>query len=147
MTKSNRIRWLAKKLSVPCWIHSENIDMGVVSRTCGSLGRAFACVLVFIIANLLCCSAASSYNIGLNAGCVKIVLVPLKTERIVIKKYENRRLYDSSSSRYVNLDDVAALIRKGADVQIVDAKTGEDLTRATLTQIILEESKEQPSGL
>lgn len=67
--------------------------------------------------------------------------------RIVIKKYENRRMYDTSQSRYVNLEDLAELIRKGADVQVVDAKTGEDLTRVTLTQIITEDAKDQPAGL
>jgi len=66
---------------------------------------------------------------------------------VVIKKYPNRRLYDSSSRRYVNLEDLAALIRKGADVQVVDAKTGEDLTRVVLTQIILEDAKDRPTGL
>ncbi|HYL38503.1 MAG TPA: polyhydroxyalkanoate synthesis regulator DNA-binding domain-containing protein [Bryobacteraceae bacterium] len=67
--------------------------------------------------------------------------------RIVIKKYENRRLYDTSSSRYVNLNDLAEMVRQGADVQVVDAKTGEDLTRVTLTQIITEDAKDQPAGL
>ena len=52
--------------------------------------------------------------------------------RIVIKKYPNRRLYDTSASRYINLEDIAELIRKGKDVQVVDAQTGEDLTRVTL---------------
>jgi polyhydroxyalkanoate synthesis repressor PhaR len=66
---------------------------------------------------------------------------------IVIKKYENRRLYDTSSSRYVNLDDVAAMIREGREVQVLDAKSGEDLTRVTLTQIITEDAKDQPAGL
>jgi polyhydroxyalkanoate synthesis repressor PhaR len=66
---------------------------------------------------------------------------------IVIKKYGNRRLYDTSDSRYVNLDEIAALIRKGKPVQVVDAKTGEDLTRVTLTQIITEDAKDQPTGL
>jgi polyhydroxyalkanoate synthesis repressor PhaR len=68
-------------------------------------------------------------------------------DRIVIKKYENRRMYDTSQSRYVNLDDLAELIRQGADVQVVDAKTGEDLTRVTLTQVIMEDAKDQPAGL
>jgi polyhydroxyalkanoate synthesis repressor PhaR len=68
-------------------------------------------------------------------------------DRIVIKKYANRRLYDTSSSRYINLDDIAALVRNGKDVQVVDAGTGEDLTRVTLTQIIVEDAKGQPSGL
>lgn len=67
--------------------------------------------------------------------------------RVVIKKYENRRLYDTSRSRYVNLNEIASLIRKGIDVQIVDAKTGEDLTRVTLTQIIVEDAKDGPAGL
>ena len=65
----------------------------------------------------------------------------------VIKKYGNRRLYDTSGSRYINLEEVAALVRKGADVQVVDAKTGQDLTRSVLTQIIMDEAKVQPAGL
>ena len=69
------------------------------------------------------------------------------TPPVVIKKYPNRRLYDTSSGRYVNLDDVAILIRQGTDVQVVDARTGEDLTRVTLTQIIVEDAKGQPAGL
>jgi len=67
--------------------------------------------------------------------------------KVVIRKYGNRRLYDTASSRYVNLEEVADLIRRGIDVQVVDAKTGEDLTRVTLTQIIVEDAKDQPSGL
>lgn len=57
---------------------------------------------------------------------------------IVIKKYGNRRLYDTGDSRYITLDELAEKIKKGADVQVVDAKNGEDLTQATLTQIIIE---------
>lgn len=71
----------------------------------------------------------------------------MKSATVLIRKYGNRRLYDTSSSRYINLDDIAAMVRKGADVQVVDAKTGEDLTRVTLTQIILEDAKGQPAGL
>ncbi len=67
--------------------------------------------------------------------------------RIVIKKYPNRRLYDTSASRYINLEDIAELIRKGKDLQVVDAQTGEDLTRVTLTQIIVDDAKQQPTGL
>jgi len=66
---------------------------------------------------------------------------------IVIKKYANRRLYDTSNSRYINLEDIGALVRNGKDVQVVDANTGEDLTRVTLTQIIVEDAKGQPAGL
>ena len=72
---------------------------------------------------------------------------PEKAASVVVKKYGNRRLYDTSGSRYVNLDDIAALIREGKDVKVVDAKTGQDLTRVTLTQIITEDAKEKPTGL
>jgi len=71
----------------------------------------------------------------------------MKPPTVVIKKYSNRRLYDTSSSRYVNLDDLAALIRAGQDVKVVDAKSGQDLTRVTLTQIITEDAKDKPTGL
>jgi polyhydroxyalkanoate synthesis repressor PhaR len=67
--------------------------------------------------------------------------------KIVIKKYANRRLYDTLGSRYINLEDIAALVRNGKDLQVVDAKTGEDITRVTLTQVIVEDAKEQPTGL
>ncbi len=66
---------------------------------------------------------------------------------IVIKKYPNRRLYDTSASRYVNLEDIAALVREGKDLQVVDASSGEDVTRVTLTQIIMEDAKDQPTGI
>ena len=71
----------------------------------------------------------------------------MKPEKVVIKKYANRRLYDTSGSRYINLEDIAALVRNGTDFQVVDAKTGEDITRVTLTQIIVEDAKGQPTGL
>jgi polyhydroxyalkanoate synthesis repressor PhaR len=70
-----------------------------------------------------------------------------RPEPVVIKKYGNRRLYDTSGSCYVNLDDIAALIRKGKQVKVIDAKTGEDLTRVTLTQIITVDAKDAPTGL
>lgn len=57
---------------------------------------------------------------------------------ILIKKYGNRRLYDTARSRYVTLEELAETIRDGADVRVVDAKTHADLTQATLTQIIIE---------
>ena len=68
-------------------------------------------------------------------------------QQIVIRKYPNRRLYDTSSGKYVNLDDLADMVRKGIDIQVVDAKTGEDITRVVLTQIIVEDAKGRPTGL
>lgn len=60
---------------------------------------------------------------------------------VVIKKYENRRLYDTTNSRYINLEEVAQLLQQGHDVQVVDATTNEDITRLILTQIIVEDAK------
>ncbi|MGD0366264.1 MAG: polyhydroxyalkanoate synthesis regulator DNA-binding domain-containing protein [Acidobacteriaceae bacterium] len=60
---------------------------------------------------------------------------------ILIKKYENRRLYDATNSRYVNLEDVAEMLKKGHDVRVVDAASGKDITRLILTQIIIEDAK------
>jgi polyhydroxyalkanoate synthesis repressor PhaR len=57
---------------------------------------------------------------------------------ILIKKYGNRRLYDTGDSRYITLDELSQKIQSGADVRVVDAKSGEDLTQVTLTQIIIE---------
>ena len=56
----------------------------------------------------------------------------------VIKKYSNRRLYDSGRKAYINLEDLTKIIRSGEDVRVADAKSGADLTQATLAQIILE---------
>ena len=56
----------------------------------------------------------------------------------VVKKYSNRRLYDTEESRYASLDEIAETIRDGTDVRVVDVKSGEDLTQPTLAQIILE---------
>jgi len=67
--------------------------------------------------------------------------------KVVIKKYENRRLYDTAASRYVNLEDVARMVREGVEVQVVDARSGEDLTRVILTQVIMEDAKGHESGL
>jgi polyhydroxyalkanoate synthesis repressor PhaR len=62
---------------------------------------------------------------------------------ILIKKYSNRKLYNSSRSRYITLDEIAALIREGKQVKIVDSTSQEDLTTVTLAQIILEEEKKR----
>jgi polyhydroxyalkanoate synthesis repressor PhaR len=59
--------------------------------------------------------------------------------KVVIKKYANRRLYDTESSSYITLDRLAEMVREGRDFEVVDAKTGEDITRQVLTQIIVDE--------
>ena len=62
-------------------------------------------------------------------------------EKILLKKYANRRLYDTEKSRYVTLNEVAERIRDGQQVEIIDAKTKADVTAFILTQIVLEEAK------
>jgi polyhydroxyalkanoate synthesis repressor PhaR len=65
----------------------------------------------------------------------------------VIKRYSNRKLYDTQESRYVTLEEIEEMIRAGREVSVVDAATGEDLTSVTLTQIILENERNHRSAL
>jgi polyhydroxyalkanoate synthesis repressor PhaR len=60
---------------------------------------------------------------------------------VIIKKYANRRLYNTATSSYVTLDDLAHMVKEGREFVVNDAKTGEDITRAVLTQIIVEEEQ------
>jgi len=59
--------------------------------------------------------------------------------KVTIKKYANRRLYDTESSAYITLDRLAQMVREGREFEVVDAKSGEDITRQVLTQIIVDE--------
>jgi len=61
------------------------------------------------------------------------------TGKVTIKKYANRRLYDTESSTYITLDRLAHMVREGREFEVVDAKSGEDITRQVLTQIIVDE--------
>lgn len=64
-------------------------------------------------------------------------------EKILLKKYANRRLYDTEKSAYVTLNQVADMIKQGRQVEVIDAKTKEDVTALILSQIILEESRKK----
>jgi polyhydroxyalkanoate synthesis repressor PhaR len=66
---------------------------------------------------------------------------------VVVKKYANRRLYNTESSSYVTLDDLAGMVRQGRDFIVFDAKSGDDITRSVLTQIIVEEESKGRSLL
>lgn len=66
---------------------------------------------------------------------------------VVVKKYANRRLYNTESSSYVTLEDLAGMVREGRDFIVYDAKSGEDITRSVLTQIIVEEESKGRSLL
>ena len=69
------------------------------------------------------------------------------SDTIIIKKYANRRLYDTSASAYVTLDHLSRLVREGKDFVVQDAKSGEDLTRTVLAQIIFEQENQQEGVL
>jgi polyhydroxyalkanoate synthesis repressor PhaR len=104
--------------------------------------------------DLLMLHCSIRYECTTRGSCVKIFAVQHRGEipkmgsnPVIIKKYGNRRMYDTSASRYVNLEDLAGMIRDGKEVKVVDAKTGEDLTRLTLSQIISEDVKDKPTGL
>jgi polyhydroxyalkanoate synthesis repressor PhaR len=66
---------------------------------------------------------------------------PAGRKPVIVKKYANRRLYNTATSSYVTLDDLAQLIKEGGDFVAHDAKTGEDITRSVLTQIIVEQEQ------
>jgi polyhydroxyalkanoate synthesis repressor PhaR len=72
---------------------------------------------------------------------------PPRGERVVIKKYANRRLYNTASSSYVTLEHLADMVKKGVDFVVYDAKTNDDITRSVLTQIIFEEESQGQSLL
>ena len=67
----------------------------------------------------------------------------METKTLQLKKYTNRRLYDTEKSAYVTLDYVTDTIRQGRQIQVTDAKTGEDVTSSILTQIVLEEARKK----
>jgi polyhydroxyalkanoate synthesis repressor PhaR len=66
---------------------------------------------------------------------------------VIIKKYANRRLYDTESSSYITLEHLAAMTREGREFKVVDARSGEDITRSVLTQIIMEQENGEQTML
>ena len=73
--------------------------------------------------------------------------MPTAPERHLIKKYANRKLYDTRTSRYITLEGIAQLVRDGHDIKVVDRVNGHDLTQVTLSQIVLSEEKRGPARL
>jgi polyhydroxyalkanoate synthesis repressor PhaR len=68
-------------------------------------------------------------------------------EKHLIKKYANRKLYDTRSSRYITLDGIAQLVRDGHEIEVVDRDNGSDLTQVTLSQIVLSQEKRGPARI
>jgi polyhydroxyalkanoate synthesis repressor PhaR len=85
-------------------------------------------------------------GLGASAGTSGAGQGPSKSA-IVIKKYANRRLYNTATSTYVTLDDLSRMVKEGQDFAVFDAKTGEDITRSVLTQIIFEEENKGEATL
>jgi polyhydroxyalkanoate synthesis repressor PhaR len=73
--------------------------------------------------------------------------VMAKDEPVTIKKYANRRLYNTGTSTYVTLEDLASMVKGGQDFVVYDAKTGEDITRSVLAQIIFEQENKEGQNL
>jgi polyhydroxyalkanoate synthesis repressor PhaR len=73
--------------------------------------------------------------------------VMAKDEPVTIKKYANRRLYNTGTSTYVTLEDLASMVKAGQDFVVYDAKTGEDITRSVLAQIIFEQENKEGQNL
>jgi PHB accumulation regulatory protein/poly(hydroxyalkanoate) granule associated protein phasin len=71
--------------------------------------------------------------------------MPVGPERHLIKKYANRKLYDTRTSSYITLEGIAALVRDGHEIKVVDRETAQDLTQVTLSQIVLSEEKRGPA--
>jgi polyhydroxyalkanoate synthesis repressor PhaR len=71
----------------------------------------------------------------------------VSAQRHLIKKYANRKLYDTQTSRYITLEGIAELVRDGHEIHVVDRDTGQDLTQVTLSQIVLSAEKRGPARL
>lgn len=71
----------------------------------------------------------------------------MNNPEVLIRKYSDRRLYDTGASRYVKLDDIARMVRDGINVRVVDGRTGKDLTHLIFTQIIVENAREKEIAL
>ena len=98
----------------------------------------FAAANVLAYAQKLIISPATGAKLMLN----KADPPSDKKEPVVIKKYANRRLYNTETSTYVTLDDLAAMVKSERDFVVFDAKTGDDLTHAVLTQIIVDQESQ-----
>jgi polyhydroxyalkanoate synthesis repressor PhaR len=70
-----------------------------------------------------------------------------QTDALIIKRYGNRRLYNTETKTYVNYSDLAKIVRDGSDVRVIDSTSGEDVTKAVLIQVILEEEKNNKTVL
>src|SRR6267154_1426765 len=91
--------------------------------------------------------AKTSHLRSSNRSSVSVSSMAKSEEPVVIKKYANRRLYNTGTSTYVTLEDLAGMVKAGEDFVVFDAKSGEDITRSVLTQIIFEQENKEGQNL
>ncbi len=96
--------------------------------------------------HLRCCKANAACNIA-GAKWGNGMSEAKKQGPVTIKKYANRRLYNTATSSYVTLDHLSEMVRKGTEFAVYDAKSGEDITRSVLAQIIFEEENKEGQNL
>ncbi len=89
----------------------------------------------------------NGYSPGSSKAGTDILRMAKSEEPITIKKYANRRLYNTGTSTYVTLEDLASMVKDGEDFVVYDAKTGEDITRSVLAQIIFEQENKEGQSL
>src|SRR6266851_9603228 len=88
-----------------------------------------------------------SWLLGETALGERMNVMAKSPEPVTIKKYANRRLYNTGTSTYVTLEDLAVMVKEGEDFVVFDAKTGEEITRSVLTQIIFEQENKEGQNL
>src|SRR5246127_3050543 len=96
---------------------------------------------------LLRCVAHLPYGGAVGFPCSVLLLMAKSDQPTTIKKYANRRLYNTGTSTYVTLEDLAAMVKQGEDFLVYDAKTGDDITRSVLAQIIFEQENKAGQNL
>src|SRR6201988_4290059 len=96
---------------------------------------------------LLRCVAHLPYGGAVGFPCSVLLLMAKSDQPIIIKKYANRRLYNTGTSTYVTLEDLATMVKEGENFVVYDAKTNEDITRSVLAQIIFEQENKEGQNL
>src|SRR3974390_2969839 len=92
-------------------------------------------------------AARTSRRRSFNRSSAGVRSMAKPDEPVIIKKYANRRLYNTGTSTYVTLEDLASMVKAGEDFVVFDAKTSEDITRSVLTQIIFEQENKEGQNL
>ena len=96
---------------------------------------------------ILCSQTHKTHCSASSYATIQWMSKEKKQEPLIIKRYGNRRLYNTSTKSYVNYEELLEIIREGEDIRVIDSKSKEDVTKAVLIQLILEEEKKDSSVL